>query len=185
MTMKRGFRRSRAERPSVQWLSLSPVWNTGAVAATTAVSMLQLEAPTLTGAVLTATPSEELTLIRIVGDFLVLLSAAASSWTLALMVNDATWTPGATFTVDADKRVLWHQTYVNLNGAGALQWTPPGIFNDLSMAPREAVHLDINPKVRLEPGKALYLILYENSGAGTLTTLSNDMRVLYSRAKRR
>lgn len=186
MTIKRGFQRSRRERPAVSWLSLSPVW-TLSTSATVAVPLLQMEAPVLTAAPITSAVPEDLTLLRIVGDFSLSLNTAAQAWTIGLTVQDATWTPGATFSVDADKRILWHMSYQN--SVGSLQsWVPPdqGINGALIyQAAREAVHVDISPRVKLENGKALYLVAWENSGAGTLTSSSFDMRLLYSRAKRR
>lgn len=143
---------------------------------------------------ITSDPPEDLTVLRVVGDFVVSLSAG--NWTLGCLVQDHTWTPGATVSVDNDKRVLWSMTY-NVTGVAQLagfttaSWEPPGqLFIDATtdlvvQAPREAVHIDISPKVKIQAGQALYLVAWENSGAGTFTTGSNNMRVLFQRSRRR
>lgn len=131
-------------------------------------------------------PPEDITILRMVGSFTVSLSAALANWTLGLMVVDATWTPASLFSSDADKRVLWHQTYVNNTGAASLVWSPPDQFETSggARARTEASRLDISPKVRLEQGKALKLVWWENAGGAELNVNSADMRVLYQRTRR-
>lgn len=164
---------------------MSGQWVLAGTAVTTAVPLLQLQSPTNLSN-LTADPPEDLTVLRVVGDFQVQLTIVTANWSLALIVADVTWTPGATIAVDNDKRILWQMTYVSIDSV--VNWIPPGTFLDtgvVTMAPREAVHIDIAPKVKVEAGKALYLVAYENVAGGTLTTSSATMRVLYQRSGRR
>lgn len=185
MATKRVFRRG--AKPSVAWLSLAPTWSL-AVAATSQAALISMEEPVLTGSALVAAPPEDLTLIRVVGDFSMGTSATASiSWTLGLIVADTTWTASSTFSLDADKRILWHETFTTTTAAAIHSWLPPGTLEIAGTAylQQNATHVDINPRVRLEPGKALYLVAWENTGAGSIVTSSVNMRLLYSRAKRR
>lgn len=186
MSMRRFPRRN--ERPARAWQDLSGQWLL-ITAATAAVPILRFEAPTVVGTVTSALP-EDITILRMVGSFQLSLGAAVCNWTLGLMVVDALWTPGATFAADADKRVLWHETYVNSTGAAVVEWTPPDNYTPVggvtSYAGPRACRLDITPKVKLEQGKALTLVAWENvASAAQLTTGSADMRVLYQRSGRR
>lgn len=174
-------------------MDLSTLWNLN-LSATTATPLLGLETPA-PAAMLTADPPEDLTILRVVGDFN--LSLTAGIWALALTVQDQTWTPGATILVDADKRLLWSQTYDVVQMAAVLagwvagHWAPPGLLlanataDLLTQAPRESVHVDISPNVKLVAGRALYLVAYELSGAGTCISTSSNMRVLFQRSGRR
>lgn len=167
------------------WQPVSAQFAVAANAASGSTSILAFEAPTAGS--LTSLPPEDVTILRVVGDFTTALSAALGNWTLGLMVVDATWTPTGVFEADADKRVLWHRTYENLNAGAACSWSPPDRWTDgniTTMATREAVSLDISPKVRLEQGKALKLVWWENGGSATMTVQSSDMRVLYQRSRR-
>lgn len=183
----RRFSRSRAPRPARAWQDLSAAFVLTTQATSTSVNLLEFQAPAAGS--LTAMPPEDVTVLRVVGDFTVQLSAAVCSWTLGLMVADSTWTPGATFVVDSDKRVLWHRTYTNFAGTGTQTWVPPGLHVDGTGTPfpdaTRAGFFDITPKVRLEQGKALKLVAWENAGAGTVTVSSVDMRALYQRSRRR
>lgn len=185
-SMRRNARRP-GVKPAVQWSDVSGQWLFAGAAATSTATLIQLQSPANLSN-LTADPPEDLTILRMVGDFSVQLSANASSWTLALLVADVTWTPGTTVSVDNDKRLLWQQTFTNNDGSAIRDWYPPGMFEDGTTVFPQAnnpTHLDITPRVRIEPGKALTLVAYENVGAGTLTSSSVSMRVLYKRSRRR
>lgn len=196
--MRRRFVKSmRRTRVPVQWSSVAGAWTHAAITATTATTLINIENPVnLTG--LTSDLPEDLIILRIVGSFSVVMTTAAANghWTLALIVQDTTWTPGATFVIDADKRVLWHRSYRSSDEGGATQysWHEPGhltvvgaaaAFQSRSFA-GDASRVDISPKVRIKPGQSLFLVAYENGGAVAFTTASTaDMRVLYKRAGRR
>lgn len=180
--------RPRAAKSALTWVDVSGQWSlTTAVTAT--ATLVQLQAPANLSN-LTADPPEDMTVLRVVGDYTMALSAGPANWTLGLLVADVTWTPGATFTVDADKRILWHRTYEARTGVTLTNWAPPGYLEVINaagsfMMQTDAVHLDISPRVRIEPGKALYLVAWENSGAVSLATTSADMRLLFKRSGRR
>lgn len=119
---------------------------------------------------------------------MVSLSASAASWTLALTVQDQTWTPTATLADDLDKRLLWMRTYHSGTQTGPVSWWPPGYMVDSSDPPLVAAdaawtELDISPKVKLEAGQGLYLVAYEVFGAATFTTNSADMRMLWQQKR--
>lgn len=197
--MRRGWRRSagrRPERPARQWLPIPSSLVFNAASVTSVQSMLAFEAPTITpGTPITADPPEDQTLLRITASLTVTMTSG--NWTLGLMVTDRTWTPiGGEFATDADKRILWSQTYSGdetstvLAGYVSTSWFPPGnmVVNattDLvSECPREAVYIDIAPKVKLEDGKQLCFVAWENNGGGTLTLRCSWMRVLMQRSRR-
>lgn len=173
-------------RPSRAWSSLSSAFSLSAVTATTAVSLIELQSPT-TLATLTSDPPEDLTLLRIRGSFNVTVSAAGGGWTMGLTVQDTTWTPGALFEADADKRFLWTRTF-RANGGAAQEWYEPDCTEITGVAffnAGGACLLDIAPKVKVEAGRALHLVAYEIAGASALTVVSSEMRVLYQRSGRR
>lgn len=179
--------RRSAAKTAMTWVDVSSQWSLPAVTVTTTATLVQLQAPANLSN-LTADPPEDMSVLRLVGDFSVVMVGIAN-WTLALLVADVTWTPAATFTVDADKRILWHQTYVG-TGSTSSAWNPPDTLMVVDAAgsfvsQTKAAHLDVTPRARIEPGKALYLVAYENSGAATLTTTSADMRLLFKRSGRR
>lgn len=186
--MRRGFTpRAGRPRPALTWVDVSQQWNIN-VSATGTATLIMLQAPASLAA-LTSDPPEDMTVLRVVGDFLVSIGTGLGNWTLGLLVADVTWTPAATFTLDADKRILWHQTYESTT-SGAFTWQPPDtllvtIAGGTSVSQTKGAHIDITPKVRIEPGKALYLVAWENTGALQFTTLSQDMRVLFKRSGRR
>lgn len=195
MRRMNGRRTAGRRKPqNVQWSDVSAAWNMNSVTATTANVLIQLQSPTsLTN--LTADPPEDLTVLRVVGDWSTTITPGntPASWTLALTVADVTWTPGATVAVDNDKRLLWQMSYEEdvAVAATTCTWYPPGMFYQgaagtvFPMGFRDATHLDISPKVRVEAGKALYLVAYENAGNGSLLVSSATMRVLYKRSGRR
>lgn len=177
-------------KPTRQWASISQGWAFAAITVTSTSTLMQLQAPTdLTN--LTSDPPEDLTILRIRGSMLVTLSGSGvAAWTLALTVQDTVWTPGATFPVDADKRILWSRSFNATNDTSDI-WEPPGVYiasgsgaTAFASNPN-ATDVDLAPKVKLETGKALFLVAYENAGAGTLTVDSEDMRVLFQRTRRR
>lgn len=176
-------------RPSRVWADVSTQFVLNSVTATSATTLINLEAPANLSA-LTSDPPEDLTLLRIVGNFSCSLSGAASgTWTLALLVQDAVWTPGATFTVDADKRILWSRTF--RTQSVATSWFPPGyqlwdlVGTIQAVSARGITDIDIKPMVKMEAGKSLYLVGYEDSNGQTLLVTSTNMRVLYQRSGRR
>lgn len=190
---------SRGQRPARQWLPLAGSAISSATG-TTSVSLYGLQAPTVTiGTDLTSDPPEDVTIMRVVADIQVVMTtvSAGARWILGLLVQDRTWTPGATFAVDADKRFLWTMTYNypanSTNTPGLTAWTywPPGLIQVSATAdqffecPREAVHIDIAPKVRLEDGKALHMVAYEEAGATSFTCTIQSMRLLMQRSRRR
>lgn len=188
MRRKFAMRRGTRKPANVQWADVSTVFVFASVTATTATPLVQLQAPTSLAA-LTSDPPEDLTVMRMVGSFQVTLAGSATGrWSLALTVADVTWTPGATISVDNDKRLLWQRQYAATN-ATSDSWSPPGTLANPAFAgipcPTDQVTLDINPRVKVESGKALYLVAYEDAGAASLTLVSHSMRVLYKRSGRR
>lgn len=178
-----------ANKPTRQWASIQDGF-LAADTVTTAHILVQLQAPTdLTN--LTSDPPEDITILRIRGSFNTTLSGSASAnWTLALTVQDTVWTPGVTFEVDADKRMLWTRTFQATN-ATSDTWLVPGTYlasgsgaTAFTSHPN-ATDLDIAPKVKIETGRALFLVCYENVGAGTVNVGTQDMRVLFQRSRRR
>lgn len=183
----RGFVGRGGSRPERVWASLASRWAFSSVTATTAQVLISLEMPTDLSA-LTNDPPEAMTLLRIVGSFRIANAAAAgaaSGYTLALLVQDQTWTPSAVFATDADKRILWSRTFF----LGSTESYSPFIWtNGTAIVPYhpEVTRVDIAPKVKVEPGKALFLVIYENSASTSeITVASSDMRVLYQRSGRR
>lgn len=178
-----------AARPSRAWADVSGAWNLNNVTGTTAVKLIELQAPaSLVN--LTSDPPEDLTILRMRGSFYFSLSTGMSEWTLALTVQDTDWTPGATAAVDADKRLLWSQVYRAPLGVQYM-WTPPGLLTvdplgagQVVYAGEAACHLDISPKVKVEAGKALYLVAYEEYGTAFAVSGSRLMRVLFQRSGR-
>lgn len=197
--MRRGMTRSvrrfpaRRATSNLQWSDVSAEWVFAAQAVTAAVVLIQLQSPAALSN-LTADPPEDLTILRMVGDFSVTLAGSAVGiWTLALTVADVTWTPGATMRVDGDKRILWSRQYWATN-ATSDTWQPPGTFNaggagatpyGVSSKDESPHHVDITPRVKVEAGKALYLVAYEEVNGATLTVSSRSLRVLYKRSGRR
>lgn len=193
--VKRSFGRS--AKPALTWGQVSGAWLYTAQATTAATPLISLEMPaTLVG--VTADPPEDLTILRMVGTFGVAVTVGATpvSWTLGLIVQDATWTPSATFAADADKRVLWHETYGHSGANGTTAFwgfSATGgargqVLNAALAAtscPERLETVDISPRVRVEPGQALYLVAWENANGGTLSTSTADMRVLFKRSRRR
>lgn len=177
---------------NLQWSDVSGQWVFAGVTATTTSVLIQLQSPSNLSS-LTADPPEDLSILRIVGTFLVQLNAAVCAWTLALLVADVTWTPGGSVATDNDKRILWHQQYENSSGIESLNWARPNYLESVvggAVTRRgecdwRCTHIDIKPRVVIEDGKALYLVAYEETNGGTLTVVSQDMRVLYKRRGRR
>lgn len=176
-----------AGRPSRTWASIDALasgWDiTGT--ATTSANLISLQAPTSLAS-LTSDPPEDMTLLRIVGDFQVTVSTTGI-WVMALLVQDTVWTPSATFNLDADKRVLWSRSYQAVEAVlhtychdGHCTVTGTNMFEC-----RDLTHIDIKPMVKLEPGKSLVLVAYEQSGSATFTSNSQNMRVLFQRTQRK
>lgn len=181
-----GRRRFGGTRPTRTWADVSNEFTFTTQAATGTATLIQMQAPAALSN-LTSDPPEDLTVLRMRGEFLVQLSTIGQ-WVLALLVQDTTWTPGATFGVDSDKRVLWSQAY-NAASDEVHTWNPPGYLSLSTgpfrlQCPREAIHLDIAPRVRIECGKALFLVAYEEVDGSTLSVTSNSMRVLFQRSRR-
>lgn len=173
-------------RPSRVWVGIQDQFSFASQAATGTAVLVQLQAPADLSN-LTADPPEDLTVLRVIGDLTVTLaSTSAGSWTLALLVQDTTWTPTTRFEDDADKRILWAQNYTSL-AAATYVWTSGYLaVNNVPTpgVPREMTRLDIAPKVRIEAGKALYLVAYEQSGTTTFSVESQNMRLLFQRSGR-
>lgn len=187
----RGRSRAAGARPSRTWASVAGSFGLNAVTTTTSATLIQMQAPTDLSN-LTSDPPEDITLLRIRGSFTCLLSSitVSSWWTLALLVQDTTWTPASTFATDADKRILWSRDFYAGTAVSHL-WGPPGqLLYDLAGTVSTAgmpgcTDVDVAPKAKVEPGKALFLVGYENSGTGTLNVASVNMRVLFQRTQRR
>lgn len=184
---RRFVRGLRGVRPSRTWADVSQQFVMAAVTVTSSATLIQLQAPASLAS-LTADPPEDLTILRIRGCYSTTMAGSAvANWTLALTVADVTWTPGATFTVDADKRILWSRTYQASN-ATADAWNPPG-YQLVGGTPfptvPEMVMVDISPKVKVEAGRALVLVAYENVSGASLTVTSQEMRVLFQRSGRK
>lgn len=193
---KRSFSRRSGRsgaRPSRAWTDVSGAFIFTTASATAAVRLMSFEMPTsMVG--LTADPPEDVTILRVVGSMTVTLGTATTGrWSLALLVQDTTWTPGATLSVDNDKRVLWQRQFMPtaVGSWTAEQWSPPDTHfvatGATSLAPTysPASQLDISPKVKLEAGKSLYLVAYEDVDGSTFSVTSNSMRVLFQRSRRR
>lgn len=182
-------RRSAGKGPTRTWASMTTGFAATGATATGASACFSMQAPTdVTN--LTSDPPEDVTLLRIKGSFSVQLSAAVQSWILGLTVQDTDWTPSSAFFTDADKRWLWIRKFQNPTAA-LLEWFPPNIVNaGGSIFPfggagsESPTMIDITPKVRIEPGKALYFVFYE-TGTGNLTVVTTEMRVLFQRSRRR
>lgn len=204
MRMRRSFRRGRfgasggGSKPTRDWVSLNAGWILD-VAVTTASPLITLQAPTTLA--LTSDPPEDLTVLRIVGDFSVTIQDSGdgfASWTLALIRQDTPFTPTLLWQDDADKRILWSRTYFAQSTVGTnfTAYRPPGTLSYGPLATptmtvlgeaSELTHIDIAPKVRLTAGQGLYLVAYENAVAfsSNVTTASQSVRMLYQRSRRR
>lgn len=185
--MKRFVRRARGgtARPTRTWVSLNAGYALSAITATTSATLLSLQAPT--SLTLTSDPPEDMTVLRIRGSMNVLLSAAGS-WTLALLVQDTTWTPSTAFEDDADKRILFSQTFRNTLATTKV-WNPDGTVEygsgGVTGVTSNVTQVDISPKVRIGAGQALFLVGYEDTGAAALTVDTAEMRLLFQRSGRR
>lgn len=178
-------------RPTRTWMSLETTWSTGTLSATTATSLLALQAPTA-GGTITSDPPEDMTLLRIIAEHRVIHSAAVAEWVVALTVQDTTWTPSSTFADDADKRILYAKAYANPTATARTHHPPGQTVLDPGGTPafaggteRQLCFIDIAPRVRLEPGKALFLVCYEQAGTGTFELDAQFARVLFQRSARR
>lgn len=187
-SFKRAFSARRPARPSRVWVDVAGQFALSGVSSTTAVVLVQLQAPSDLSN-LTADPPEDLTVLRMRGSFACSMGGPAN-WTLALLVQDTMWSPSAVFSADADKRVLWCRTF-STTAAVTHRWEPPGYMTwDPAGTPQVVsqpgvTELDISPKVKVEAGKALYLVAYENGGASSMTVVSTEMRLLFQRSGRR
>lgn len=177
----------RPYRPSREWIALDGVPFNAVSSTATAVALYSFQAPTVTmGTALNFDPPEDLTLLRLRGSMLVTISDTGA-WALALTVQDTAWTPG-TYITDGDKRYLWTQVYQNLS-SGPMGWTESCCSNNpgtqvLFTSPKDVASFDIAPKVRLEAGKALFMVAYEIVGAATMTVTLHSLRILQQRASR-
>lgn len=174
-------------RPSRQWQELATTF-TASSAVTVAVPLWGLQSPA-PGAGLTSLPPEDVVIMRVRGNFSVSLTSGPAAWVLGMTVQDQTWTPANVFRTDADKRWLWTRTYMQFGAGVQLDWFPPGMAFEVSSGlymagSPEMTSLDISPKVKVEAGQALYLVLYEETGASTLAVGSIDMRMLWQTKRR-
>lgn len=174
--MKRRYMRRGSDAPSRMWIPV-PASAGGTVATLTPTTWLELQAPTA-GAVLTADPPEDVTILRIVGEFTMTASAAGSMTVGLIRVQTgggAPAVPDPTGPADHDQRWLWLRYY---EAGGATSWAN-------SDATRDPWHwtLDIAPKLRMEQGQRLSLIM--DASAGTWTMSSKTIRMLVQRSRRR
>lgn len=201
MRQRRSFV-SRRSKPARQWVPLDSIALGPSMTTTTAVKLLEFQAPSISiGTALTSDPPEDQTILRIVGDMLVSVVATATGnrLCLGLMVADVTWTPAALSVTDLDKRFLWHQVYevpnLTYTALTGVSWGPPNYQSIQSTTPGqvlfetkpETVHVDIKPKVKIEDGKALHLVGYvdqSTSLTGWAVSL-RSWRILMQRAGRR
>lgn len=179
--------------PTRAWADVSGQWLHSAITAPATATLIQLQSPANLSS-LTADPPEDLTVLRVVGEFEVTISGTSFDWILALSVADVTWTPAATIAADNDRRILWEQRFTDMStGSQGTTYAMGGAVTFLGAAGTEAVAwscpqkstIDIKPKVKIEAGKALILAAYEESNGATFTTTSFNMRVLYQRSGRR
>lgn len=182
---RRGF----TARPEREWVPLNGA-PYAATVATSAVSLYGLQAPTITiGTDLVADPPQDVTVQRFVAELSVLSSVASSNCTLALLVADRFWTPNSNFVQDADKRLLWYRTYVNALTTGITGSLWEGATYSTSGValytgiPEDYTRIDIAPKVRIEAGKALHMVLYYTSGTWTVNL--RTARMLLQKSGRR
>lgn len=181
-------RGSGAGRPSRTWAGIAEQFAFSAITATTATALVQLQAPTSLAS-LTSDPPEDMTVLRVVGSFGVTVSTIGT-WTLGLTVQDTAWTPSTISRDDADKRILWSRTFA-IGLAVPVTWATPGyMLYDTAGTVQVAgipgcCDIDVKPLARIEPGKALYLVAWEDGGASTLTVAAVNMRLLYQRSPRR
>lgn len=186
--MRRTFRGgARSPRINRTWTPSNATWTIAVATATSVVELMAFEEPAAT--VFTTMPPEDIIIDRVVGSFDVLVSAAGN-WTLGLLVADRGWTTTSAFSADADKRILWHETFENQVAGGALWqcglvWTVGTLtLATAVMSPERKYRVDISPKIRLQAGKALFLVAWEDAGAAAFSTTSRDMRILWHRARR-
>lgn len=189
----------RGQRPTRQWVPLQGAVLTAA-STTLSAKLLEFQAPTVTiGTALTAAPPEDQTILRIVSEFTVQVTATtvANRICLGLLMADVAWTPGSTSVADLDKRFLWYKSFslpTATASAGVAGWAwESGLLaitataNQLVQVDLQYTQLDITPKVKLEDGKALTLVAYVDASSG-LTSYSvalRTMRVLMQRSGRR
>lgn len=187
MTRNRSFRpRNAAAKPTRVWVSANTGFLLSSITTTSSSIVMQMQQPTdVTN--LTADPPEDITILRVVGEFSVNVDTACI-WVVGLTVQDTTWTPATLWPTDADKRWLWVRAF-NQVAAEAGSWSPPGLYraSTASAFPgeMEMTRVDIAPKVKLEAGKALFLVAYEQGGASTMTLTGISVRLLFQRARRR
>lgn len=199
-TGRQPVRFARRSRPARQWLPIPDTDFIVAAAATTTAQVLAFEAPTITpGTAVTSDPPEDQIVDRVVAELSIVMTGSGS-WTLGLLLVDRTWTQtGGAFSLDGDKRVLWYNTYntaaldAMTTGGSVISWQSPNhlVVNGTTTGDFivecdwRATHLDIQPKVRLEDGKALVFAAWENQGTATFSASTRSMRILMHRAGRR
>lgn len=179
-------------KPPREWIAVAGT-PFNAVLVTTASSLYSFQAPTVTiGTPLNFDAPEDLTLLRIRAEMQVNMSTTGV-WALVLLVQDTDWTPSG-YVTDSDKRFLWSRVYQNL-GDGVASWAPGMEANTnasvitfrtaaVDSAGMSYSCLDISPKVRLEAGKALFLVAYELVNGATFTVTLHNMRILQTRARK-
>lgn len=179
-------------KPARQWVGLTVNNTTTAGVGASRFELLSFEAPAITvGTPLTADPPEDQILDRVLCSWSITASAA-QNFDLGLILVDRTWTPVGTTSIvpDLDKRWLWWRgntamlandiwrpnLLVQGSGAGTGPNSVP-VERDISM-------VDISPKVKMEDGKALVLVVYQSLATAT-TTFTGQVRLLMHRAGRR
>lgn len=192
--MKRIYRRSGrgggSFKPTRVWSDVSTSAVFAGITGTSQAILISLESPTNLSN-LGADPPEDLTILRVVGDLNVNLTGGSGAFRLGLIVQDRTWTANALPADDMDKRILWTRQYSQPKSTtvasswGSPDWflTTDGTVEHVSQS--VAGHIDISPKVKVEAGKALYLVAWEAINGAALTVSAQTLRVLYQRSGRR
>lgn len=190
----RGSPRAHGRRPAHQWLGmvLNPAnATTTAGAGVTVFKLFQFESPTITvGTALTADPPEDQILDRLIWTGSLTNAGAAGRSQIGFILVDATWTPQGTtaITPDLDKRWLWWRDYQFENTGDFVNQHQMLIgtshLSNAMMAETNPTFMDISPKVKLEDGKALCLVTYQDTALQT-TAYSGFLRILMHRAGRR
>lgn len=183
----------RAARPSRQWSDLTARFAL-ATAGNSATAMWGLDSPA-PAASLTALPPEDVVVMRLVGQFTVVLinTNGNNNLTLAVGVRTQVWTQG-TLAGDLDQRWLWLRTFTSTGltteselwyppGNHRLQTTATGVTTQMAGAPG-ATTIDISPRCKLEAGQALFVAAYVTDTDASYSVASPCMRMLWQTKRR-
>lgn len=183
----------RAAKSEKEWVCLGQtlVGNAAGIN-TTVTSLISFEAPTLVaGTPLTADPPQDRTILRIVGQLQVAGAAATGSLGMGLMVCDRVFAPTSgtgRMTPDLDKRWLWWRETLLRSGES---WdaqhylSTGGVLSPNNVPPeRDFTMFDISPKVRLEDGKQLAFITFQDTALMAPVITLMEVRVLFGARRR-